>query len=70
MKIDFGFKKVAIYTGFTKEGLATCRLEKLLLPKDLDRLCDVPCIMQFHNKEGLQALIDALEELKGEMNEE
>lgn len=69
MNIDFGSKKVAIYTGFTKDNIALCQLQKLLIPEDVEHVADVPCNLYFHNIESIEMLIDALTQLRGEMNE-
>lgn len=71
MKIDFGSRKVAIYTGFTKDNtpIAVCSLQKLLIPEDVEAIGDVPCDLYFHNIESIETLINALEQLRGEMYE-
>lgn len=63
MIIDFGYKKVSIEAGISKEGVYICKLQKLLEANNLDAIGDVPCYLQFHNKEGLEALIISLTHL-------
>ena len=68
MKIDFGFNKVAIYTGMVKDtDIGVCELQKLLIPNDETSIGDVPCIIRFHNVKSIDALISSLEHLRSEM---
>ena len=69
MKIDFGYKKVAIYSGTLKKDnkIGVCELQKLLEPENYELIGDSPCTMYFHNIHSLDVLIHALEGVRLEM---
>ena len=71
MRIDFGFKKVAIYTGMLKTNnkIGVCELQKLLEEYNPDKPSDIPVTIHFHNVRSLEMLIHALEGLRMEMIE-
>lgn len=71
MKIDFGFKKVAIYTGTLKANskIGVCELQKLLEEYNPDKPSDIPVTIHFHSVRSLEVLIHALEGLRMEMIE-